>query len=387
MNRILGNTLALFTGMGMAVTGQAFTLVEFPVQVELVTTVTADQGLDLNFSQFQAPLTGFTIKTDTDLSLDVKAGLYPQLSLFPGEALGEGFVLLDGTLYTSITPSDPAGGRANVRTTYRMAVDGRIILRDLRFLRDLYVRQQGLRADQARANAAATTIRDLRIMRYNENPNGARWIRAGRAIRAQQADVRFMGRRAPDGVLGHYGYDSKDGGLSYYVWTVMDRNSRYTVGVNVDDDQDGVVNALDNCRFDANPNQSDIDEDLEGDSCDADDDNDGIPDVADNCPLVGNPDQGDQDGDGAGDICDADDDGDGVIDADDECPFTELDGVSDADGCSIADLCPCANDWKNHGAHVRCVAHAANDFLDWGLISQADKDATVSAAGSSSCGK
>ncbi len=63
----------------------------------------------------------------------------------------------------------------------------------------------------------------------------------------------------------------------------------------------------------------------------------------------------------------------------------------DTTGCSIADLCPCAHPnggdkWKNHGGYVSCVARASEDFLDAGLISEVEKDATVSAAGGSSCG-
>ena len=33
--------------------------------------------------------------------------------------------------------------------------------------------------------------------------------------------------------------------------------------------------------------------------------------------------------------------------------------------------------WKNHGKYVSCVAHAADDFLDLGLITPAEKDAIM----------
>src|SRR3954452_12545713 len=49
-------------------------------------------------------------------------------------------------------------------------------------------------------------------------------------------------------------------------------------------DNDNVVDAVDNCRGLANPDQIDTDHDGQGDACDADDDNDGIPDAQDNCP-------------------------------------------------------------------------------------------------------
>ena len=60
---------------------------------------------------------------------------------------------------------------------------------------------------------------------------------------------------------------------------------------------------------------------------------------------------------------------------------------------TIAQLCPCEGPrgtvmpWRNHGKYVSCVAHAAGDFESQGLISQAKKDALVSAAGQSSCGQ
>jgi hypothetical protein len=57
------------------------------------------------------------------------------------------------------------------------------------------------------------------------------------------------------------------------------------------------------------------------------------------------------------------------------------------DAISIDQLCPCESQWKNHGAYVSCVAHAAEDFVAQGLISEVQKDAIVSEAGASSCGK
>lgn len=57
---------------------------------------------------------------------------------------------------------------------------------------------------------------------------------------------------------------------------------------NGDLDGDGVKNTLDNCRLESNPNQTNTDGDVEGNTCDADDDNDGIDDAFDNCPLAVN---------------------------------------------------------------------------------------------------
>jgi len=54
-------------------------------------------------------------------------------------------------------------------------------------------------------------------------------------------------------------------------------------------------------------------------------------------------------------------------------------------GCSLAQYCPCDDDWKNHGEYVSCVAHAAQLFLELGLIE--DAGAIVSDAAQSDCGK
>jgi hypothetical protein len=153
-----------------------------------------------------------------------------------------------------------------------------------------------------------------------------------------------------------------------------------------DADLDGVCGDLDNCPATPNSEQADTDADGDGDACDTDDDGDGVDDAVDNCPLTDNADQSDADGDGAGDACDDDADGDGLIDADDTCLGTAAGDVVDAQGCSLAQLCPCDNAWKNHGAYVKCNAHASSAFVDAGLMTEEEKDAHMSAAGESECG-
>lgn len=71
-----------------------------------------------------------------------------------------------------------------------------------------------------------------------------------------------------------------------------------------DSDSDGIVDSSDNCPSTWNPDQSDIDRDGQGDTCDPDDDGDFVNDSSDNCPLISNANQQDSDFDGIGDACD-----------------------------------------------------------------------------------
>ena len=146
-------------------------------------------------------------------------------------------------------------------------------------------------------------------------------------------------------------------------------------------DGDGILDGIDNCPRDANPNQANFEGDMFGDVCDDDDDNDGIADDLDVCA------QGetgwtstamtDHDGDGCrdsdedfdddndtvydhldscqkgpvgwistpesdveGDGCsDIDSDGDGYVDQRDNCPSSSNAGQEDLDGDLIGDVC------------------------------------------------
>jgi hypothetical protein len=144
----------------------------------------------------------------------------------------------------------------------------------------------------------------------------------------------------------------------------------------LDSDGDGIADGEDNCPDDANADQADSDFDGAGDVCDPDDDDDGVLDKDDNCVFFYNPDQSDFDGDGEGDECDGDADGDGVGNDDDLCPESSLDSLTNDAGCTGAqfiELSCDADDFSNHGGFVSCVADAANQAADEGLIGQNEK--------------
>jgi hypothetical protein len=88
-----------------------------------------------------------------------------------------------------------------------------------------------------------------------------------------------------------------------------------------DTDGDGIVDPLDNCPADRNPDQADCDGDGQGDACDDDDDNDGIPDAADTPPSP------------------HDEDGDGIVDACDNCPEVANVPQLDGDGDRVGNAC------------------------------------------------
>jgi hypothetical protein len=78
---------------------------------------------------------------------------------------------------------------------------------------------------------------------------------------------------------------------------------------------------------------------------------------------------------------------DGILDKNDLCLFTNHGDMVNADGCSIVQLCPAYTDYKNHGAYVSCISKTAEEFIEEGLISESEKDATVSVAAKSGVGK
>lgn len=121
----------------------------------------------------------------------------------------------------------------------------------------------------------------------------------------------------------------------------------------LDVDEDGVLDNVDNCLEQYNPDQLDTDGNAVGDACD-DADADGVLDYyydveaenpytpRDNCLGLSNPDQLDLDRDGEGDACDLDIDGDGLDATQEQARATDpLKMDSDDDGWrDDVDYCP-----------------------------------------------
>ncbi len=124
----------------------------------------------------------------------------------------------------------------------------------------------------------------------------------------------------------------------------------------VDDDGDG-IGVGDNCPVLYNPDQFDYDNDGDGDVCDVDDDNDGILDALDECPNSNleweSNSFNNHDNDGCEDNTeDYDDDSDSILDIIDLCPrgLTGIGYDVDQDGCKDLEDNDDDNDGVNDGS-------------------------------------
>ena len=85
-------------------------------------------------------------------------------------------------------------------------------------------------------------------------------------------------------------------------------------------------------------------------------------------------------------------DGDGVMDDADECPNTAPGAVVDEHGCSIQQRVPCAGPrvgatWKNHGQYVSALVNILSEWLERGVISEAQAEEILQEGARSNCGK
>ena len=180
-------------------------------------------------------------------------------------------------------------------------------------------------------------------------------------------------------------------------------------GDDIDDDENGfgvgtpctggaTTACDDNCPYDQNGLQEDLDSDGVGNACDPDVDGDEVNEAGaaspcndatvacnDNCPTIANPTQADLDDDHLGDACDDDVDGDLVLDdnplggtctggattnCDDNCPLVSNTDQADADLDGIGDACdPCidrdGDGWGRAGFdNTGCAQGTADDCDD-----------------------
>lgn len=332
-----------------------FTTFDFYFPLFQVDPVFPQTIYSIDLSQENYLFTGLIIDNSLSEEFSVVSGFDPTLglNLDTSESVQQGFLLLDGTLGIDIYTTGETDvrrieGRSGLLTTYRISAP-QGLRSDVRWTGARTEGRIGLRADGARWNGLRwngarwsgarwsgkriSNLSDARVFRLDGTTNT--WKRGIRAIQdIGRAEVRFLGDSSPDGVLGHYGYNSTNN----YVWAVLDTNSKYAIGLAVDIDEDG-FKADDNCPNVYNVDQVDNDADGIGDLCDTDDDNDSVVDTSDNCQFVSNLDQVDNDGDQFGDACDTDDDNDGVDDSADNCHYVSNPNQTNLDGDGFGDVC------------------------------------------------
>ncbi len=162
---------------------------------------------------------------------------------------------------------------------------------------------------------------------------------------------------------------STDGSVKYCGWNIDDVSIMgYQCTASTDTDDDGILDAIDNCIYVANTDQADVDIDDVGDVCDnciddannnqTNSDSDQYGDACDNCPTIDNADQADIDTDEVGDVCDncpddantnqVNSDADVYGDLCDNCPDIANADQADADVDNVGDACDNCPDESNY---------------------------------------